>query len=530
MLTRSGLDNDCDSCRKSNRAWTKQASAEGDICHALLALFLALVFWLSLTSVAGAASGPPWHSETDGLSGEVLVTWQLWVQALEAEAWTQDDQSWVPSSLPWLISAHPTTPNAALAAGSMGLHRTVDGGMTWSQLPGIVAPVIAVAYKAGNPQIVFAGTELNGNYRSEDGGVYWHRINAGLPRDQLGNVAGAVALATDPALPNTLFAATASAGGVYRSQDEGTTWHLANSGLPEETVFSIAISESGSPALYAATPSGLYRSSDRAGAWSLIGTLPIETSLRLLLEPGALGFLLLVAEDSIYRSTNGGLTWIDLDLPADMPPIRDAVLVSGAEFSYLFVVSANGPHWLRLTPASPQSPPQTESDTASYIDVTGHTIREPFLSFFNSRGGVARFGYPRTDAISEGGSTVQYFQRARLEITEEEAGERVVQSQLGRARSAGVDLAVASTQSDSNGTQTQYAVDQVFANFYANNNGREAFGVPIAPAADEAQINGAILYTQYFEFARLEHHPGAAAPILLGLIGDEYLLQKGWLE
>ena len=530
MLTRSGLGNDCDSCQKSNRAWTKQACAKGDICHVLLALFLALVFWLSLTSVAGAASGPPWHSETDGLSGEVLVTWQLWVQALEAEAWAQGEQSWVPSSLPWFISAHPTNANTALATGSMGLHRTVDGGMTWSHLPGIVAPVIAIAYKSGSPQIVFAGTELDGNYRSEDGGVYWSRINAGLPQDQLGNVTGAVALAADPALPNTLFAATTSAGGVYRSQDEGTTWHLANSGLPEETIFSIAISESGSPALYAATSSGLFLSSDRAGAWSLIGMLPIETSLKLLLEPGALGFLLLVAADSIYRSTNGGLSWIDLDLPADMPPIRDAVLVGGAEFAYLFVVNANGPHWLGLTPASPQSPPQSESDTATYIDVTGHTIREPFLSFFNSHGGVARFGYPRTDAISKDGTTVQYFQRARLQITEDEGGERVVQSQLGRARSTGVDLAVASTQSDSNGTQTQYAVDQVFVNFYANNNGREAFGAPIAPAADEVQINGAILYTQYFEFARLEHHPGAAAPIQLGLIGDEYLMQKGWLE
>ena len=213
-----------------------------------------------------------------------------------------------------------------------------------------------------------------------------------------------------------------------------------------------------------------------------------------------------------------------------MAPIRDAVLVSGAEFAYLFVASANGPYWQRLTPASPQSPPQTESDTVSYVEITGHTIREPFLSYFNTHGGVARFGYPRTDAISEDGSTVQYFQRARLEVTEDDEGEQVVQLQLGRARSTGVDPSVTSTQSDSNSTQTQYAVDQVFANYYANNNGREAFGTPIAPAADEEQINGATLYTQYFEFARLEHHPGAAAPILLGLLGDEYLMQKGWLE
>ena len=53
---------------------------------------------------------------------------------------------------------------------------------------------------------------------------------------------------------------------------------------------------------------------------------------------------------------------------------------------------------------------------------------------------------------------------------------------------------------------------------------------PIATAADEVQVNGVTLYTQYFEFARLEHHPGATTPVLLGLIGDEYLTQKGWLQ
>ena len=70
----------------------------------------------------------------------------------------------------------------------------------------------------------------------------------------------------------------------------------------------------------------------------------------------------------------------------------------------------------------------------------------------------------------------------------------------------------------------------MFANFYASNNGREAYGSPIAPAADEEQVNGVTLYTQYYEFARLEYHPGAATPVLLGLIGDEYLMQRGWLE
>lgn len=529
-MTRSRLGNDCVSYLKSNKARVKSFGGAWGTCRGALAFFLALVLWLQLAGAVGAASGAPWHTEADLLSGDVLSAWQLWENALEPEAWTQDDQSWVPSSLPWLISAHPSSANTALVAGSLGLHRTIDGGETWAHLPGIVAPVIAIAYKSGDSQVVFAGTELDGNYRSRDGGVYWRRINTGLLQDKLGNVAGAVALAADPVLPSTLFAATTTAGGLYRSQDEGTSWSLANSGLQEESILGLAIAESGSPALYAATSTGLYLSSNRAVTWSLIGALPTETTRKLLLQPGALGNLLVIAESAIYRSTNGGLTWIDLDLPNAMAPIRDAILTNGSEFTYLFVASENGPYWQRLTPASPQSPPLTETGLELYVDVTGHTIREPFLTFFVANGGVVRFGFPRTDAISEGGKTVQYFQRSRLEIVVDEEGERVVQSPLGKALRFGEDLSAASTQTNSGSTPEQFAVDRVFANFYASNNGREAYGSPVATAADEEQLNGDTVYTQYFEFARLEHYPGAATPVLLGLIGDEYLMQRGWLE
>ncbi len=530
MLTRSELGNDCASCRKSNEAWTQSTGITWRTYHGAFALFLALLLWLRLAGIADAASGTPWHSASDILTGDVLSAWQLWEKALEPDSWTQEDQSWVPSSLPWLVALHPTDMSAALAAGSLGLHRTVDGGAAWSHLPGIVAPVIAVAFKSGDAQTVFAGTELDGNYRSEDGGLYWSRINSGLPQDRLGNIVGAVALAADPVLSANLYAATTTAGGLYRSLDGGNSWQLSNSGLPAESIRGLDITSRGEPRLYVATSSGLYLSTDRAAGWSRIGELPTDAAEKLLLEPGVLGALLLIAESAIYRSTNGGLTWVDLDLPAEMTPIRDAILTGDDRYTYLFVAGEGGPYWQRLTPASPQSPPQSESVAELYVAVTGHTIREPFLSFFIANGGVARFGFPRTDALSEDGKTVQYFQRSRLEIVLEDDGERVVQSPLGRSLYADVDLADLSPQADTGSAQEQFAVGREFANFYAGNNGLVSYGSPIAPAADEEQLNGVTLYTQYFEFARLEHHPGAADPILLGLIGDEYLMQKGWLE
>jgi len=44
----------------------------------------------------------------------------------------------------------------------------------------------------------------------------------------------------------------------------------------------------------------------------------------------------------------------------------------------------------------------------------GHYIRGAFLSYFKSHGGINTLGYPRTEQISFGGHTVQFFQNAEL--------------------------------------------------------------------------------------------------------------------
>jgi hypothetical protein len=75
---------------------------------------------------------------------------------------------------------------------------------------------------------------------------------------------------------------------------------------------------------------------------------------------------------------------------------------------------------------------QAQSD--QYFPETGHTVRGEFLDYFNQHGGLRIFGYPITEEFVLNGRTMQYFQRARLDLfPERPAGQRVQLGALGEA-------------------------------------------------------------------------------------------------
>ncbi|MBC8161104.1 MAG: hypothetical protein H7Z42_07775, partial [Roseiflexaceae bacterium] len=52
---------------------------------------------------------------------------------------------------------------------------------------------------------------------------------------------------------------------------------------------------------------------------------------------------------------------------------------------------------------------------------TGHCIGGRFAEYWQQNGGLAVFGYPLSDELTEGGRTVQYFERQRFELHRENA-------------------------------------------------------------------------------------------------------------
>lgn len=163
-----------------------------------------------------------------------------------------------------------------------------------------------------------------------------------------------------------------------------------------------------------------------------------------------------------------------------------------------------------------------------YYPATGFTVGEAFLPFFDKYGGVRIFGYPISNELSEGGRTVQYFERQRIEYHSEAAGTQYVvqlgalgvDAALGKASLAPV-APVTTTATRIFFHETGHSLSGAFLSFWRANGDIRVLGYPIS---EPATINGFL--TQYFQRARMEYHPEKAAlgyAVELGHLGKEYL-------
>lgn len=140
---------------------------------------------------------------------------------------------------------------------------------------------------------------------------------------------------------------------------------------------------------------------------------------------------------------------------------------------------------------------RAQSADVQFFPETGHNVRGDFLKFYNNpRDPKLVYGYPITEQfVSRDGKTVQYFQRARFELT---AAGTIALTPIGRA------LHQPATPLDATNPLAceQFArvpVCYAFLEFYKANGGAAQFGNPVAPAEQQGG-----LFVQYFEYARLE--------------------------
>lgn len=171
-------------------------------------------------------------------------------------------------------------------------------------------------------------------------------------------------------------------------------------------------------------------------------------------------------------------------------------------------------------------------ETYHYFAETGHSIGNGFLRYWQQNGGLEIFGYPLTDEITQNGTTVQYFERARFEWHPGSNPENydILLGLLGNEvtsvrRASGAAPFQPATAINSAGCTffdaTGHNLCGGFAAYWARFGGLSIYGYPIS---EEFNENGTTV--QYFERARFEWHPGSAPQrfdVLLGRLGAEEL-------
>jgi hypothetical protein len=259
---------------------------------------------------------------------------------------TDDGATWNVTGLSWnqsqgrainKIVINPSNPQILYAASSRisgGIFKSTNGGTTWTQYhTGDVKDLIIhpdsvnVLYCVnGDPW----GNSANGVYRSTDSGVTWTRLSSGLPsatsmgRAQL-TMAGSNHQTLYVGISQTL---SAGAGllGVYKTTNAGAAWSLQSNSpnmYAGQGWYNLVIAaQPTDPAIVYSSGLDCYKSTNSGASWTRksFWSYPPGNSQYahadhhdLAFQPGNPNTIIAATDGGLFKSTNGGDTWTDLN-------------------------------------------------------------------------------------------------------------------------------------------------------------------------------------------------------------------------
>jgi PKD repeat protein len=149
---------------------------------------------------------------------------------------TDEGNTWNATGLTFAVSEkkmanrlllHPDNNNILLAATTVGVFKTIDGGVSWSKLSSY--SFIDMEFKPGNPQILYGSSKSGSIYRTTNGGTSWEKV--------IDEPAKRVELAVSPANPEYVYAIMEadnhSLFGIYKSINGGGSFDQVYDGLLE---------------------------------------------------------------------------------------------------------------------------------------------------------------------------------------------------------------------------------------------------------------------------------------------------------
>ena len=271
------------------------------------------------------------------------------------------------------LAVYPNDPHRILAGTDAGIYRSNDNGVTWEELDSPMGDlqIWSVTVDPMDADTIFAGTRPEG-FRSKDGGKSWEKLSMGVNMNCPIGTPRTTNMIVDPRDNRTIWAGI-EVDGIYKSLDGGDSWlHLPDLG-PDPfhgDIHGMALSPGATTSIFATSPFGIATSTDEGESWDYhyfpkfnesdnrsycrgVAIMPDNPNVMVVGNgdsiPGVTG--------AIRRTTDGGKTWDAAPLPvepnsvvywfATNPAVPDTI-VAASLYGYVYVSDDAGKSWNKL--------------------------------------------------------------------------------------------------------------------------------------------------------------------------------------
>ncbi len=259
-----------------------------------------------------------------------------------------------------------------LASSTVCIAKTFENNPDWIDISAGIegGPSLTLCFAPDNPDILYAGVNGKGVYKTSDLGQNWTLLDKGLDTVNSKKIS---VLKIDSVDPNIMFLGTGAGlkteGGkwivsdaFFKSTDGGNTWKVSNSGIiPKKSyiasppsVHDITIDPGNHNNLYIATAEGVFKSIDGGDNWAWSGgDLPKTGYSTILISHDNPKVLFALSSlDGVFKSDDGGITWKSLGLKDErisvlaMSPVDTGTIYAGGEG--IFKSTDGGKTWAYL--------------------------------------------------------------------------------------------------------------------------------------------------------------------------------------
>lgn len=279
----------------------------------------------------------------------------VWFSTDSGETWARpySESGLYLESRVWSLTGHPSASGVVYAGTDSGVYRWDPSQVRWERQVSVLSgrAVWALAQSPHDPKVMIAGTHPAALYASRDGGALWQEIAlkfaeqcifVGQPR--------VTQILFDPRDPQLVWASV-EIDGVYRSRDGGLSWQrCAGAGLVSEDVHGLGVMYPQGRKLFATTNKGLHMSLDDGDTWTMT-PLPgsAQYTRSIVPSPVADGVAFVTSGNgppgssgTLWRTEDYGETWCNAGLPGETNSTVWTVAVNAADPALVFACTNLG--------------------------------------------------------------------------------------------------------------------------------------------------------------------------------------------